>query len=140
MFPVNMKGIQLSSLSSVNPHSFFFLFFFPLDLLCLGSSRLKYKLQCLKNQLLDNYQKNLHMTGLTRQVYHTIARMGSQEQDLHIAVRKGDTSSVEKLLSSGTNINCLFYGWTPLQLAVDIGKGQRSINMEVLPNGQGSGP
>lgn len=83
----------------------------------------------------------LHLTGLTRQaVYHTIARMGSQEQDLHIAVRKGDASSVEKLLSIGTNINCLFYGWTPLQLAVDVGKGQRSINMEVLPNGQDSGP
>ncbi|XP_076447039.1 uncharacterized protein LOC143284248 [Babylonia areolata] len=48
--------------------------------------------------------------------------MFSMEQDLHMSVRKGDTSAVERLISNGTDINCLFYGWTPLQLAIDVGK------------------
>ncbi|KAK7097120.1 serine/threonine-protein phosphatase 6 regulatory ankyrin repeat subunit B-like [Littorina saxatilis] len=55
--------------------------------------------------------------------------MGSKEQDLHLAVRNGDKASVEKLLSSGTNINCFFYGWTPLQLAIDIGNQELAITL-----------
>lgn len=47
--------------------------------------------------------------------------MGNQEQELHIAVRKGHAAAVEKVLANGTNINCLFYGWTPLQLAIETG-------------------
>lgn len=38
-----------------------------------------------------------------------------------MSVRCGDQTRVERLLGSGININCLYYGWTPLQLAIDIG-------------------
>ncbi|KAL8605565.1 hypothetical protein ACOMHN_031502 [Nucella lapillus] len=44
------------------------------------------------------------------------------QQQLHVAVRAGERSTVETLLADGANINGLFYGWTPLQLAIEIGQ------------------
>ncbi|KAL3880955.1 hypothetical protein ACJMK2_033157 [Sinanodonta woodiana] len=46
--------------------------------------------------------------------------MNSQQQ-LHLAVRENDTAKIEELLKSGVDINCLFYGWTPLQVAINQG-------------------
>ena len=47
--------------------------------------------------------------------------MATPEQQLHKAVRGNDMKMVETLLTSGVDINCLFYGWTPLQLAIENG-------------------
>ena len=44
------------------------------------------------------------------------------EQELHLAVQENDRKKVEELLDNGVDINCLFYAWTPLQHAVNLGK------------------
>ncbi|XP_045204566.2 ankyrin homolog [Mercenaria mercenaria] len=43
------------------------------------------------------------------------------EQQLHLAVKEKDVKKIEQLLNNGVDINCLFYGWTPLQYAVSLG-------------------
>jgi ankyrin repeat protein len=43
------------------------------------------------------------------------------EQQLHLAVKEKDIKKIEELLKTGVDINCLFYGWTPLQYAVSQG-------------------
>lgn len=48
--------------------------------------------------------------------------MANFEQQLHLAVRNGDREKIEKLLDKGVDVNCLFYGWTPLQLALQKGR------------------
>ncbi|KAJ8313678.1 hypothetical protein KUTeg_008239 [Tegillarca granosa] len=47
--------------------------------------------------------------------------MMDKEEKLHTAVRECDSSTVKSLINSGVNINCQFYGWTPLQLAINSG-------------------
>lgn len=44
------------------------------------------------------------------------------EQQLHQAVKEKNSSKVEKLLNEGVDINCLFYGWTPLQYSISLGE------------------
>lgn len=46
----------------------------------------------------------------------------SPEQQLHLAVKENNQSKIEKLLNDGVDINCLFYGWSPLQYAISLGK------------------
>jgi len=46
----------------------------------------------------------------------------SSEQQLHLAVKENETSRIETLLNGGVDINCLFYGWSPLQYAISLGK------------------
>lgn len=47
--------------------------------------------------------------------------MANDEQQLHLAVRNRDKEKIERLITSGVDINCMFYGWTPLQLAIQKG-------------------
>ena len=47
--------------------------------------------------------------------------MANDEQKLHLAVRNQDKESIERLLDSGVDVNCMFYGWTPLQFALQRG-------------------
>jgi len=42
-----------------------------------------------------------------------------REQLFHKAVRENDTATVKKLLSAGVDVDCLFYNWTPLMLAIN---------------------
>ncbi|RUS89533.1 hypothetical protein EGW08_002721, partial [Elysia chlorotica] len=53
--------------------------------------------------------------------------MATPDQKLHKAVRENDMTTVVSLLNSGVNINCLFYGWTPLQLAIENGLQEMAI-------------
>ncbi|KAK7503828.1 hypothetical protein BaRGS_00004951 [Batillaria attramentaria] len=48
-------------------------------------------------------------------------------EDLHTAVRTGDASLVESLLNKGSNIDTVYYGWTPLQHAIDIGNQEVAV-------------
>lgn len=43
------------------------------------------------------------------------------EQQFHVAVKEKDLKKLEDLLSAGVDINCLFYGFTPLQNAIKLG-------------------
>ena len=61
--------------------------------------------------------------------------MATPDQQLHQAVRSNDMKTVESLLAKGVEINCLFYGWTPLQLAIENGKTGKS-ELSVLGIGQ----
>ncbi|KAL4230211.1 hypothetical protein ACF0H5_010596 [Mactra antiquata] len=45
----------------------------------------------------------------------------NQEQQFHHAVKEKDTKTLDELLNNGVDINCLFYGWTPLQNAINLG-------------------
>lgn len=47
--------------------------------------------------------------------------MASGEQHLHLSVRENDKEKLGELLGAGVDINCLFYGWTPLQVAIQEG-------------------
>ncbi|WAQ97907.1 Y045-like protein [Mya arenaria] len=51
----------------------------------------------------------------------------NKEQQLHLAVKDNDVSTVESLLIAGVDINCLFYGWTPLQYAISLGNESLSL-------------
>jgi len=42
-----------------------------------------------------------------------------REQLFHKAVRENDMATVKKLLSAGVDVDCLFYNWTPLMLAIN---------------------
>ncbi|XP_022327271.2 uncharacterized protein LOC111126729 [Crassostrea virginica] len=53
--------------------------------------------------------------------------MANDEQKLHLAVRNQDKESIERLLDSGVDVNCMFYGWTPLQLALQRGLEQVAL-------------
>jgi len=41
---------------------------------------------------------------------------------LHGFVRKNNLKAVENLIQSEVDVNMMYYGWTPLQLAVNQGK------------------
>jgi len=45
----------------------------------------------------------------------------NKEQKLHKAVKDNDVATLETLLKEGVDVNCLFYGWTPLQYAISLG-------------------
>ncbi|XP_050415302.1 serine/threonine-protein phosphatase 6 regulatory ankyrin repeat subunit B isoform X1 [Patella vulgata] len=47
--------------------------------------------------------------------------MASKGEELHMAIRENNSKKVEYSLSQGVDINVLFYGWTPLQLAIKLG-------------------
>ncbi|XP_033743381.1 ankyrin repeat domain-containing protein 6-like isoform X2 [Pecten maximus] len=53
--------------------------------------------------------------------------MSVWNQQLHLSVREGDSASVERLIGAGANINHMFYGWTPLQLAINLGQEEIAI-------------
>ncbi|GFS22592.1 ankyrin repeat-containing protein [Elysia marginata] len=53
--------------------------------------------------------------------------MATPDQKLHKAVRENDIKLVETFLNSGVDINCLFYGWTPLQLAIENGLQEMAV-------------
>lgn len=55
------------------------------------------------------------------------------EQQLHLAVKAKDTKQIEELLNSGVDINCLFYGWTPLQYAISL--GEEEVAMFLIEKG-----
>lgn len=52
---------------------------------------------------------------------------------MHKAVRENNTAQVENLLKGGASINCLFYGWTPLILAVK--KGHTDLALMFIDKG-----
>jgi ankyrin repeat protein len=47
--------------------------------------------------------------------------MASAEQHVHLSIRENDKEKLEELLDAGVDINCLFYGWTPFQVAIQQG-------------------
>lgn len=44
--------------------------------------------------------------------------MATPEQHLHLSIRENDQEKLQELLDAGVDINCVFYGWTPLQVAI----------------------
>ncbi|XP_064637361.1 putative ankyrin repeat protein RF_0381 [Lineus longissimus] len=50
-----------------------------------------------------------------------------KEQLLHKAVRSNDQEMVDKLLNDGVDTDCLFYGWTPLMVAVKSGHSNLAV-------------
>ncbi|XP_013417167.1 uncharacterized protein LOC106178504 [Lingula anatina] len=53
--------------------------------------------------------------------------MSNPEQQLHKAVRENNQTEVETLINQGVSIDCLFYNWTPLILAVQQGHDQLAL-------------
>ena len=48
----------------------------------------------------------------------------SDEQKLHACVRNKDIEGMEALLAAGTDVDCVYYGMTPLMVAIDVGEYQ----------------
>ena len=48
--------------------------------------------------------------------------MTSTGQQLHLAIREKKEEEITRLLDRGVDINAMFYGWTPLQLALNQSK------------------
>ena len=48
--------------------------------------------------------------------------MSTNEERLHQGVRDNNREVVETLLKSGVSANCVYYGITPLLVAIDKGK------------------
>ena len=61
------------------------------------------------------------ITLFSLHILQVIVKM-KPDQELHLAVQENDERKVEKLLDSGVDINCLFYAWTPLQHAINLGE------------------
>ncbi|XP_052673290.1 ankyrin repeat, PH and SEC7 domain containing protein secG-like isoform X1 [Crassostrea angulata] len=53
--------------------------------------------------------------------------MANNGQQLHSAVRNKDKESIERLLDSGADVNCMVYGWTPLQLSLQRGYEEGAV-------------
>ncbi|VDI05918.1 Hypothetical predicted protein [Mytilus galloprovincialis] len=61
------------------------------------------------------------------------SKMASGEQHLHLSVRENDKEKLGELLGAGVDINCLFYGWTPLQVAIQ--EGNEDIGVFLIEKG-----
>ena len=49
--------------------------------------------------------------------------MNTKEEQLHMAIRNGDRNRVEELLNKDhVDINCVYYGMTPLLVAISKSK------------------
>ena len=53
--------------------------------------------------------------------FHSRCIMSSQEEKLHEAVRSNDRQTLEELLSRGVSPDCVYYGTTPLLVAIEKG-------------------
>ncbi|XP_046354076.1 putative ankyrin repeat protein RF_0381 [Haliotis rufescens] len=53
--------------------------------------------------------------------------MSTLEQELHNAVRGGQLPQIQSLLKKGAKIDGIYYGWTPLQQAIDVGNEDVAI-------------
>ncbi len=52
-----------------------------------------------------------------------ILQMSTPVEKLHIAIRENDLNKVSDMQSSGVDINGIYYGMTPLLVAISTGKG-----------------
>ncbi|CAG2203696.1 unnamed protein product [Mytilus edulis] len=85
--------------------------------------------------LLDNEMYTLgfiHMIACS-QLAKKLRKMASGEQHLHLSVRENDKEKLGELLGAGVDINCLFYGWTPLQVAIQ--EGNEDIGVFLIEKG-----
>lgn len=55
--------------------------------------------------------------------------MMTKEQQLHKNIRENNKEDAEKLLNRGTSINCVYYGMTPLLVAISQGKNYEIMHL-----------
>ena len=49
-------------------------------------------------------------------------KMSTKEEKLHVKIRENNQEEVKLFLNEGVNVNCIYYGMTPLLVAVGKGK------------------